>query len=137
MAENGQAAGGTPPAARVSGPQWRERHDPPVYSVALWPNQSLTRGGYRAVLVIAGAGLALPLLPVAGTPVFWGLAPFLVLAFLALRHAILRNTRQMRLEERLSVWSDEVRVERREPDGRVLRWQSDPLSLRLRLHREG
>ena len=84
----------------------------------------------------AAAGLSLPLFGVAGTPVFWALAPFLLLAFGALWLAIRRNSRALRIEERLTLWRDEVRVERREPDGRLLRWQAEPLRVRLRLHRE-
>ena len=40
------------------------------------------------------------------------------------------------MDERLTLWRDEMRVERREPDGRVLRWQADPMRVRLRLHKE-
>ena len=135
MTGNDGAAGGTPPAARISGPLWRERHDRPVYEVTLWPNQSLTRLGYRIALGAAAAGLALPLIGLAGTKVFWPLAVFLILPFLALRFAMRRNARQLRIEERLAIWRDEVRVERREPDGRILRWQAEPMRVRLRLRK--
>lgn len=130
------AAGGTPPAARVSGPLWRERADRPVYEVTLWPNQSLTRRGYRTAMATAGAGLSLPLIGLVGTKVFWPLAVFLAVPLLALGYAFRRNARALRIEERLQIWRDEVRVERREADGRVLRWQADPMRLRLRLHKE-
>ena len=50
------AAGGKPPAASISDPHWRERHDRPLYAVELWPNQSLTRSGLNIVLWIAGIG---------------------------------------------------------------------------------
>lgn len=136
MVDNETAAGGKPPAAPVSGPLWRQRHDRPVYEVALWPNQSLTARGYRLTLGAAGAGLAVPLIGLAGTPVFWPLAAFLAVPLLALRFAMRRNARQLRIEERLWIWRDEVRVERREPDGRILRWQAEPLRLRLRLHKD-
>lgn len=136
MAEDDQTAGGTPPAERVSGPLWRERHDRPIYQVALWPNQSLTRRGYRFAMGTAGAGLALPLIGLAGTKVFWPLAAFLVVPLLALGVAFRRNARALQIEERLQVWRDEVRVERREPNGRVLRWQAEPMRVRLRLHKE-
>lgn len=128
------AAGGKPPAALVKGPVWRERLDRPVYRVELWPNQSLTATGLKVVLGVTATGLAIPLAPVLGTPVFWGLLPFLILAFLALIYAIRRNGRNLRLNETLTIWRDEVRVERREPGGRMLRWQAEPRSARVRLH---
>lgn|SRR5690625_4773357 len=130
------AAGGTPPAACISGPLWRERHDRPVYQATLWPNQSLTRRGYQLALVAAGAGLALPLLGLIGTGIFWMIAIFVIVPFLALRLAFRQNARALRIQERLQIWRDEVRVERREADGRILRWQCDPMRLRLHLHKD-
>jgi len=130
------AAGGKPPAAAVSGPAWRERRDTPIYRVELWPNQSLTGQGLKVGLAITAAFLAFPLLSVFGTPVFWGLLPFMAFAFWALWYAIKRNGQNLRLSEVLSVWSDEVRVERREPNGRVLRWQADPVRARVRVHKD-
>ena len=130
------AAGGRPPAARVSGPLWRERRDRPIYRVELWPNQSLTRRGLGWFLGISAGFLIFPLLGLAGTPVFWGLLPFLVLAFLGIVFAIRRNTWNLTMHETLSIWRDEVRVERVEPDGQVLRWQAEPMRVRLHLHKD-
>jgi len=127
------AAGGKPPAAPVSGPRWRERRDRPFYAVEIWPNQSLSRNGLHIVLWITGIGLAVPLVAMTGTPVFWGLLPFAIATFAAIRHAFRRNRRNLRLTETFSVWRDEVRVERREPDGRRLRWQAEPVRARVRL----
>lgn len=78
--------------------------------------------------------LSVPLWGIAGTPVFWALVPFLAVALWGLWYAIRRNGRNLDLCETLSIWRDEVRVERREPDGRLLRWQSDPMKVRLKLH---
>ena len=129
------ATAGHAPAV-AAGPVWRERMDRPVYEVTLWPNQSLTRRGYGMAMGTTAAGFALPLAAMAGTPVFWGLAPFMALAFGALWLAIRRNGRHLRIHERLALWRDEVRVERREPDGRLLRWQAEPLRVRLRLRKD-
>ncbi len=131
------AAGGvSPPAARVSGPQWRDRRDLPVYSVTLWPNQSLTRPGLTWFLAISAGFLVLPLLGLVGTPVFWGLMPFLLLAFWGIWFAIRRNGQNLRITEEMKIWRDEVRVERREPSGRILRWQAEPLRVRIKLHKD-
>lgn len=131
------AAGGAPPAARISGPHWRERHDRPVYQATLWPNQSLTHRGYLIALLAAGAGFALPLLGLIGTGIFWLIAIFVFIPFLALRFAFRQNARALRIEERLQIWRDEVRIERRDPNGRIRRWQCDPMRLRLHLHKDG
>ena len=130
------AAGGRPPAALVQGPNWRERRDRPLYQARLWPNQSLTRTGARVFFAASVAMLCAPLLAVAGTPVFWGLAPFAAAALGAIWWAIRRNGRNLSLFETVTVWRDEVRVERREADAKVRRWQADPVLTRIRLHKE-
>lgn len=130
------AAGERSPAAAVFGPRWRNRRDQPIYRVRLWPNQSLTRTGLRWVLGITALGLCIPLLPVLGTAVFWGLVPFLAVAFWGLWFAIRRNGRNLSLNETLWIWRDEIRVERREPRGRILRWQATPMETRIKLHKD-
>lgn len=78
----------------------------------------------------------LPLLSIGGTAVFWGLIPFLLMAFWGIWYAIRRNGRNLMLSETLSIWRDEVRVERREPNGSILRWQAEPMRLRIQLHKD-
>ncbi|HUF86971.1 MAG TPA: DUF2244 domain-containing protein [Thermohalobaculum sp.] len=132
-------AGGELPAAAVPGHRlgWRARHDRPVYRALIWPNRPLGLRGKRLALGVAGAGLALPLLAVLGTPVFWGLAPFLAGALGLLWLGLRRSEFDGRLVEEVALWRDEMRVERREPAGRVLRWSADPFHVRLTLHAQG
>ena len=83
---------------------------------------------------LAAIGLSVPLLPALGTPVFWGLLPFEAAALGFLWFGFRRSDRNLGIVEEFTLWRDEVRVERREPSGRVLRWQTDPFWLRTRLH---
>lgn len=135
-AKSAKAAGGRPPAARVLGPSWRDRQDKPVYRVELWPNQSLTQPGLFTVLSISACLLTVPLMSVIGTAVFWGLLPFLAITLWALWYGIKRNTRNLSMSETLTIWRDDVRVERREPNGLVRRWQAEPMSVRLTVHQD-
>lgn len=96
----------------------------------------MTSIGYRWVMGITAFMLTVPLWGIVGTPVFWALLPFMVLAFWGLWYAIRRNCRNLRLCETLWIWRDEVRVERREPNGRILRWQAEPMKVRLHLHKD-
>ncbi|MEM0987323.1 MAG: DUF2244 domain-containing protein [Pseudomonadota bacterium] len=130
------AVGATASTAVFQGPNWRDRLDVPIYEVQLWPHQSMTPTGLRTVMAITAAFLCFPLLSVVGTAVFWGLLPFMALAFFGLYFAICRNGRNMRISETLSVWRDEVRVERKDPNGRVRRWMAAPLDVRVRLHKD-
>lgn len=135
MAGHDTAAGASAPAAlRSDWIDWEERADPPVYQVALWPNRSLGHRGQRGVIAIAAAGFCLPLAAAAGTMAFWGLLPFCAAAVLVLSVAFRRRNRDASLSEVFSLWRDEVRVERREPSGRVRRWRAVPQFLCLTLH---
>ncbi|MEM7191198.1 MAG: DUF2244 domain-containing protein, partial [Pseudomonadota bacterium] len=61
---------------------------------------------------------------------------FLAAALWALWFAIRRNGRNLNMTETLSVWPDEIRVERREPNGRLLRWMAEPLRTKVRVHQD-
>ena len=132
-------AGGRPPAASRSRDwiDWRERQDRPVYAAKLWPNRPLTERGRKTALGIAAVGLAVPLIPAIGSPVFWGLLPFLAGALALLWLGLRRNILDGRLAEWVAIWPDEMRVERREPGGLVRRWRAEPFHVRLTLHAEG
>ncbi len=131
-------AGACAPAVSTSRDwiDWRDRRDRPLYAATLWPNRSLSRGGRQVVLGIAAAGLAVPLLPALGTPVFWGLLPFPAAALWMLWFGFRRNQFDGRLIEEVTVWRDEIRVERREPRGQARRWSADPFYARLTVHPE-
>lgn len=113
-----------------------ERDDPPIMWVTLRPNRSLTPAMGTALMALLAAGLAMPLVGLAGTKVAWGLLPFLVAAFVALYVALRRNQQDGRLSEELKLWSDLITVVRREPRGAVLRWHANPFWVRLNLEPE-
>lgn len=133
------AAGERSPAAAVPGDwiEWRERRDRPIYSAVLWPNRSLGPAGRRTAMRIAALGLGMPLIAVSGTPVVWGLLPFAAAALGLLWLGFRRSNLDGRLTETLTVWRDEMRVERREPTGRIRRWSANPWHVRLTLRAEG
>lgn len=88
-------------------------------------------GGW--LLALLALGLAMPLVPLAGTKAAWGMLPFLLAALVALYLAFRRSYEDGRLREELRLWPDLIAVERREPGGRVLRWHANPFWVRLRL----
>jgi uncharacterized membrane protein len=109
------------------------RSDPPVLALTLWPNRSLTRRGSGWLMGLLAAGLAVPLVPLAGTKAAWGLLPFLLAALTGMYLAIRRSWLDGRLREELRLWPDLITVERREPGGRVLRWHANPFWVRMKL----
>src|SRR4051812_38316237 len=119
--------------AGAAAPDPFRRNDPPVLTLTLWPNRSLTRNGSSWLLGVVAGGLAVPLFALAGTRAAWGLLPFLVAAFVALYIAIRRNYRDGMMSEELRLWPDLITVVRRDPGGRVRRWHANPFWVRLRL----
>lgn len=122
-----QTAGGKPSAvSRSSQSDPFSRADAPAWSITLWPYRSLSPEGFRIILGITAAGLALPLLALAGTGASLALAPYAALAFLALWGFIKLSYRSGRITEVLRLWPDAIAVERREPWGRIKRWEANP-----------
>lgn len=109
------------------------RNDPPLLALTLWPHRSLSRRGFRRFLALTAVCLALPVVPLIGSPVGWALLPFLVGMLLAVYLALKRSYFDGRLVEELRLWPDLITVERREPRGAVRRWHANPVWVQLRL----
>jgi uncharacterized membrane protein len=109
------------------------RSDPPVLALTLWPNRSLTRRGSGWLMGLLAAGLAVPLVPLAGTTAAWGMLPFLLAALVAMYVAIRRSWLDGRLSEELRLWPDLIAVVRREPGGQVRRWHARPFWVQVKL----
>lgn len=124
--EKDDAAGEPSPAAFASGSDPFRRTDAPLWSVTLWPHRSLTPEGFRWLMGLSAAAMALPILALAGTPAAPALAPYAGAALLALWGFMRLSYRSGRLTEELRLWPDAIAVERREPRGKVLRWAANP-----------
>jgi len=114
-----------------------QRADDPIYAITLWPHQSLTPQGLKIMSWIIGLGLAIPVLPFIGTPVFWGLLPFLIGAFALFRYMIRRNRLARMMREELHLWPDLIRVQRFEADGTIRDWQANPYWVSVHLREDG
>src|SRR5918998_154703 len=90
--------------AQASAPHPFSRSDPPFLALTLWPNRSMSMRGSTWLIALAAGGLALPLVPLAGTSAAWGLLPFLAGALVGLYWAIRRSYLDGRLTEELRLW---------------------------------
>ncbi|MDT8857034.1 DUF2244 domain-containing protein [Paracoccaceae bacterium Fryx2] len=111
--------------------------DGPACRLHLWPYRSLPRRGFVWCIGLLAALLALPLLAVLGTPVLWGLLPFLCLAVAGMWWALTRSYRDAEIVEELALWSDHVTLTRHGPRGRRQDWQANPHWVRVMLHASG
>lgn len=106
----------------------------PETHLQLWPHRSLPKTGF--VWFIGGTSLmiALPLLAVIGSPVLWGLLPFLVLAVVGVWLALKRSYADGQILEDLTVTASDMHLTRTGPRGQVQDWRENPYWVRLTLH---
>lgn len=92
----------------------------------LWPYRSLPRRGFVAFISITAILLALPLLAVLGSPILWGLLPFLLAAIAGVWLALERSYRDALITEELTLTEDLVTLIRLGPKGKRQDWQANP-----------
>lgn len=109
----------------------------PLAHLQAWPFRSLPRRGFVLVIGSTATLLLVPLLAVLGSPVLWGLLPFLLLTIWGLWFAINRNYRDAEIVEDLTIWPDRVTLLRRGPRGRRQSWEANPHWVSVSLHAEG
>lgn len=109
----------------------------PSARLHLWPFRSLPKRGFVWVIGVTAALISLPLWPVIGTPILWGLLPFLLLAVWGLWFALQRSYRDGEVVEDLTIWPDRVTLVRHGPRGQRREWQANPHWVQVTLHETG
>lgn len=103
--------------------------------VHLWPHRSLTQRGFVTFIATTAALIAMPLLAVLGTPVLWGLLPFLVLTIALLWLALRKNGRDRDILEVLELGEAEITLRHRAARGAEAKtWQANPYWVRVTDH---
>ena len=102
--------------------------------VHLWPYRSLPRRGMVWFIGGTAALIGVPLLAVLGSPVLWGLLPFLLATIAAVWWALERSYRDGEIVEDLALTADQITLVRHGPRGRRQDWQANPHWVRLTLH---
>lgn len=88
----------------------------------LWPHESLPARG-MAAFVLGTFTLALvPSFAVLGSPLLWGLLPFVLLAIWGLYFALQRNHKARQITETLTLGAKDLTLIRIDPDGATRRW---------------
>lgn len=103
----------------------------------LWPYRSLPRRGMVWFIGTTSGLIALPLIAVLGSPVLWGLLPFLAAAIAAVWWALERSYSDGAILEDLRLSADQISLTRHGPRGRRQDWQANPHWLRITLHPTG
>ncbi len=100
----------------------------------LWPYRSLPRRGMVWFLGGTSICIVVPLLGLIGTPVLWGLLPFLLATLAAIWWALEKSFRDAEIVEEMEITPDQLTLVRHGPRGKRQDWQANPHWVRLTLH---
>ena len=107
--------------------------DAPVAELHLWPYRSLLRRDF--VVFIAGtvAIIFLPLIAVLGSPVLWGLLPFVIIAVSGVWYALHRSYKDGEILEELRIWPDRMTLIHIHPRRGRKSWEGNPYWVNLKI----
>lgn len=111
--------------------QWSPTPDP---HLRLWPHQSLEPTGFAWFIGVTAATIALPLVFMLGTPVWWGLLPFIAAAIAAIWFAIRRSAADRAITEDLHLTPDRITLHRHGPRAVRQEWQANPHWVQVTLY---
>lgn len=111
--------------------------DPPLARLHAWPYRSLPRKGFVWVIGLAFVLLLIPLFPLLGSVLFWGMLPFLMGALWLLWFFLEKSYRDGEILEELTLWRDHVRLTRQGPRDQYQEWEANPYWVTLHLRPAG
>jgi len=103
----------------------------------LWPYRSLPRKGFVLFIGATCALILVPMLSVLGSPVLWGILPFVGLVIWGLWAALSRSYRDAEIVEDLTLTRDSLTLTRHGPRGQRRDWQANPYWVSVHLHGTG
>ena len=103
----------------------------------LWPYRSLPRRGMVWFIGGTAALIAVPLFGVLGSPVLWGLLPFLLAAIFGIWWALERSYRDGEILEDLTLSPGRITLTRHGPRGARQTWEANPHWVKPALHPTG
>ena len=102
--------------------------------IEIWPYNSLKPKGFVLFLGLTFALISLPLFNVLGTTVFWGLLPFLLVAFMGVWFALRQSLNNRQILEQLTLSKEEIALIRQNPTGEHKRWVCSPYWAKLKIY---
>ena len=108
--------------------------DTQIKIIEVWPYNSLKPKGFVLFLGSTFVLISLPLFNVLGTTVFWGLLPFLLVAFMGVWFALRRSLNDRQILEQLTLSKEEIALIRQNPTGEHKRWVCSPYWAKLKIY---
>ena len=103
----------------------------------IWPHQSLPAKGFAGFILITSGMITIPLLPLLGSVLLWGILPFLMAAVAGVWFALHRSWKNAQILEVLTLTDTQAHLLRRNPKGDVQEWQCNRYWARPELHQRG
>ena len=100
----------------------------------LWPHNSLTKSGFAGFIIVTFCLILIPLLALAGTIIFWGLLPFMMITLWGIWVALQKNYKSNQILERLQFGSTRLELTRTNPSGEVQNWECEGYWSRAHLY---
>lgn len=117
--------------------EWIKDSPPQTCELHLWPYRSLPRRGMAWFIAVTAALLALPALVLIGSPVLWGLLPFLAGTIWAIWAGLQRSYRDGAIIEVLRIARNEMHLTRHSPNRPMQEWTANPHWVQVALHPTG
>ena len=108
--------------------------DTQIKIIEVWPYNSLKPKGFVLFLGSTFVLISLPLFNVLGTTVFWGLLPFLLVAFMGVWFALRQSLNDRQILEQLTLSKREIALIRQNPTGEHRRWVCSPYWAKLKIY---
>ena len=102
--------------------RWTTTADADVQELRLWPHQSLPARGMAAFVLVTFTLILIPTIPLLGSPILWGLLPFLMLAVWGIYFALQRNYKARQILEVLTLDEQDAHLIRTDPKGGQQEW---------------
>ena len=109
--------------------------DTQIKIIEVWPYNSLKPKGFVLFLGSTFVLISLPLFNVLGTTVFWGLLPFLLMAFMGVWFALRQSLNDRQILEQLTLSQEEITLIRQNPTGEHKRWVCSPYWAKLKIYK--
>jgi uncharacterized membrane protein len=101
---------------------WTTTPTDPTQVMQLKPHESLPARGMAAFVLSTFTLILIPTLPLLGSPILWGLLPFLLMAVWGIYFALQHNHKQRQITEVLTLGDAEATLVRTNPKGDQQVW---------------
>lgn len=115
---------------------WSKSNTPnPAQELQLWPHQSLPPKGFVGFIGATFILILIPLVPLLGSVLLWGLLPFLLIAVGGLWFALDRSHRNAQVLEIFTLTDKDAHLIRHNPKGDAQEWHCNRYWTTTEMHK--